>query len=259
MPSGYSPITELHPGRPADEREFRVLDPDSLTMGTLARELELQRRPSWLLRRFMNALERQRQARGLGWSRPWNKVDLTVFRTHTHEFPADAEYFAPLAPVLTRVLASVPEPFAAFARDLFADPARMAFTFYHNRDTAGARFEGLTLSFGRRVRGDASKRDRLDLMLEDRCVDGRTDGHVDLLRVYVCPWAEFQHGRRHHLFTAADRPADLDADVHTLYRAALAGYAAWRDRPERQWQHWSQRYIDYFGPRRFIPAGTAFD
>lgn len=235
------------------------LDPDSLSMGTLARELALQRRPSWLLCKFMSALERQRQSRGMGWSRPWNKTDLTIFRTHTHELPADAAYFAAAETVLQSVLASVPEPYASFARELWADPARMAFTFYHNRETDGARFEGLTISFGRRVRGDASKRDRVDLILEDRCVDGRVDGQVDLLRVYVCPWSEFQHERRHHLFAAGDLPAALAAEVQSLHQTALERYAVWREQPARQWQHWSQRYIDYFGPRRFIPMDTSFD
>lgn len=260
MFSGYSMISELPAVAPATPVEaVPVPDPDALSMGTLARELELQERPPWLLCQFMNALERKRQAQGLGWSRPWNKVDLTIFRTHTLDVAADAAHLAGVAPLLAHVLAGAPAPYADFARALLADPARMAFAFYHNRDTAGAQFEGVTLSFGRRVAGDVSKRDRVDVILEDRrAPDGRVDGQIDLLRVYVCPWSEFRRDRRHHLVQCGAFPPALRADAQALFDASLRGYHAWKDDAGRQWKHWSQRYIDYFGARKFIPAGTSF-
>lgn len=48
----------------------------------------------------------------------------------------------------------------------------MAFTFYHNHWLGEDRFEGLTLSLGRKVPGDKTKRDRPDPILEDKLAGG---------------------------------------------------------------------------------------
>ncbi len=242
---------------PLDEQS---LNPDELSLSTLMRELSLQQRPSWLLRMLMNALESKRQSRGMGWSRPWNKTGLNVFRTHLQNPTLDAAYLALLEPVLKQLLASVSDAYAAFARELLADPKRMSFTFYHNRQEGDRQYEGLTLSIGRKVEADPSKRDRLDLILEDLRVDGRVDGKVDRLRLYICPWIGFAPPSfKHHLTDFDGIPAHLETNTQELYHEAVRFYHQWKNEPARQWSHWSANYIDYFGPRSFIPIGTSFN
>ncbi len=232
---------------------------DDLSVPALVRELNLQQRPSWVLSLLMNALERKRRARGLGWSRPWNKEGMTIFRTHSHEGFADGDYFGPVEAFLERVWDGAPRRYAEFGRDLLADPMRMGFTFYHNRTAAdGTQYEGLTISLGRRVPEDRSKRDRLDLVLEDARVGGTVDGRVDQVRVYVCPWSLYGEGREFHLWESRNLPTGELAGLQPLYESCVAKYHEWKGEPDRQWDHWSARYIDYFGPRQFIPRRSAF-
>jgi hypothetical protein len=233
------------------------VDPEQLSLNTLMREINLRERPSWLLRVLMNALEKKRQARGLGWSRPWNKIGMTIFRTHRHVIASDA---AVLHGAMEAIRDFAPEPLLtrSFIEDLFIDPEAMAFTFYHNRESGGAQYEGLTVSFGRHVPEDRSKRDRIDLILEDRRVDGRVDGHVDLVRVIVCPWSTYGVDRDHQRFEQCEFTDDERVRFDALYRDCIRTYHAWKEDESRQWSHWSASFIDYFGPRTFIPVGTSF-
>lgn len=240
---------------PLDADSLRVED---LSLPALMRELNLQQRPNWLLRKIMNALEQQRQGKGLGWSRAWNKYGLNVFRTHVQNQRDDPDYFAPVTPLLTHLLPLVPANYQSFVNELLADPALMVFTFYHNHASADAQYEGLTLSFGRKVVGDPSKRDRLDLILEDRRLDGRVDGRLDRVRLYVCPWSEYQHEKTHFSLELGDPAADTLVPAQALYESCVRHYHAWKGDEGRQWSHWSARYIDYFGPRSFIPVGSSF-
>ncbi len=240
------------------------LDAESLAIGELSlpalmRELNLQQRPNWFLRKLMNALEQKRQAKGLGWSRAWNKHGLNVFRTHLQNIRRDPEYFAPVAPLLAQLLPLVPPAYQGFATELLADHrALMVFTFYHNHDSADGQHEGLTLSFGRKVATDLSKRDRLDLILEDRRVDGRVDGRIDRVRLYVCPWAEYRRAKAHFSMVQNEPSPGVHAPAQELYESCVRHYHSWKSDETRQWSHWSARYIDYFGPRSFIPVGSSF-
>lgn len=227
-------------------------------MPALMRELTLQKKPAWLLRKLMNALEQKRQAQGLGWSRAWNKYGLTVFRTHM-EPAGGAGELALVAPLLQHVLASAPAHYRDFVNDLLGDPGRMLFTFFHNHTTdSGRQYEGLTLSLGRKVASDHSKRDRLDIILEDERRNGGVDGIVDRLRVYVCPWSTFGTDRTFHLSDTVNLTGNAQGLAQGLFESAVEQYNQGKSDDSRQWQHWSSRYIDYFGPRGFIPQGSSF-
>jgi hypothetical protein len=234
------------------------IDIEELSLPALVRELNLQQRPNWVLRRIMNVLEAKRQAKGLGWSRAWNKSGLNVFRTHVQRIAGDPAYFAPVVPVLERLLPGAGSGYQSFARGLLADPALMAFTFYHNHDGGGAQHEGLTLSFGRRIEGEASRRDRLDLILEDRRQCGRVDGRIDRIRFFICPWTEYQNRKDHYSLEMTEIDPTTLGLAQELYQSCVAHYHAWKCDEGRQWSHWSARYIEYFGPRAFIPVGTSF-
>ena len=240
-----------------------TLDPESLhaeslSLPALTREHSLRHRPNWLLRKLLNALEEQREIKGLGWSRAWNKYELNIFRTHLQDPIQDPDYFTPLLPLLDQILPAAPLAYQQFAADLLTDPSLIVFTFYHNHRTPEAQHEGLTLSFGRAIPGDPSKHDRLDVILEDRRIDGRVDGQIDRFRIYVCPWSEYQNNHTHFALELQDFTMNTFAPAQALYESCVRYYHLWKGEESRQWSHWSARYIDYYGPRSFIPAGTSF-
>jgi len=232
---------------------------EQLSMPALMRELNLQKKPSWLLVKLMNSLEQKRQAQGLGWSRAWNKYGLTVFRTHIRRSEVDAVLGAPVVSVLEHCLAAAPAHYRTFVTELLNDPNLMSFTFFHNNTMDdGRQYEGLTLSFGRRVNADRSKRDRLDIILEDERKNGRVDGIVDRIRIYVCPWSMYGKTRAFHLCEYADLAAEEVPMAQDLFRCGVESYHRGKADESQQWSHWSVRYIDYFGPRGFIPEGSSF-
>ncbi len=213
---------------------------ETLDAAALTREIVRRKRPPAILRGLMTALEGIRQAQGLGWSRPWNKYGMTVFSSHVLDPQVDRD-------VVDAARVLVGED--AFAKGLLDDPALMMFAFYHDRVVGDVQFEGLTLSFGRRLPKDRTRRDRVDIVLEDRWEDGNVDGHVDLARVYINPWSEWK--------TRAVDLREVDAArLQPLYSDSIAHFQSWKSIPERQWSHWSTEYIDYFGPRTSIPAGS---
>ncbi len=240
---------------PALDLEAGSLDPSALSMGALMREIELSRRPPALLRTMMAVLERQRQSRRLGWSRPWNKTGMNIFRTHIHDSAADAGYLGLWRAAIDPLVAGLPPSYLGFLEGLWTDPARMAFTFYHNRVEGGESYEGFTLSLGRKVPEDKSKRDRVDILVEDQRIHGRVDNRPDRLRIILNPYSEWARD----LKPEADLRGDaISAGAVAAYSAGAEFYRRHREDPARQWDHWSSRYIGYFGPRSFIPHGSAF-
>lgn len=235
----------------------RSLRPEDLTIGTLTRELNLSNRPPWILRKMMSALEAKRIEKRLGWSRPWNKQGMTIFRSHAVRWREDAALRGRAQAAWAEAAGRVPAPYAAFASGLLEDPGLMAFAFYHNRSGEDGEYEGFTLSLGRRCREDRSKRDRLDFVLEDLRIGGVVDGAADGARIYVNPWEMYRSGEFHVERIAPGSGAGVQSA--RLYRTGVECYRQWKDEPSRQWEHWSARYIDYFGPRGFIPPGTSFD
>ncbi len=234
------------------------INPEDLSMGTLQRELNLQKKPPIVLAKLMNLLEAKRQRKGLGWSRAWNKYGLNVFRAHIHDFNEDRDYFDGVKNILEHLGQEIPPDYRDFVKDLQADPLRMAFTFYHNNWSENEQYEGLTISMGRKLPDDRTKRDRIDMILEDRRVDGKVDGKVDRIRIYICPWDRYKNDKAHFLYESKDL-GEREFDIaQALYGTCLEKYQAWKDIEERQWSHWSVKYIDYFGPRVFIPQGTSF-
>jgi hypothetical protein len=244
------------PVLPLDDASLQA---EHLSMPALMRELNLQKKPFRLLVKLMNALEKKRQSQGLGWSRAWNKYGLTVFRTHTQHVDHAKADRARLMPLLALFLADAPAEYREFVDGVLNDPTRMSFTFYHNNTTAdGRQYEGLTLSLGRRVPADTTKRDRLDIIIEDERRDGQVDGRVDRLRIYVCPWSTYGHDRIFHLCERSDLTGEQQRVAQDLFQHGVDTYNRDKSDESRQWSHWSVRYIDYFGPRTFIPQGSSF-
>jgi len=236
--------------------DTKSVQPEELSLDALMHEISLQKRPNKVLRKMMTALEGKRQKKGFGWSRAWNKYGMNNFRAHTCDIKNDLVYLKPAVELLKNNSSSLPVESSEFVDDLLGDPRLMVFTFYHNAEYDGVQYEGVTLSFGRKIVDDKTKRDRIDIVLEDKRVNGEVDGKVDRVRIYTCPWSKYAQKEFH--LEERELTENGDGEMQALYEHAVSYYHRWKTEEERLWNHWSIRYIEYFGPRSFIPVGSSF-
>jgi hypothetical protein len=142
------------------------------TYNTAVQALSRKSRPPAILRFIMQALEKYRQNRKMGWSRPWNKYGIMTFQSFKLDFSeADDSIESALIDgaesVVDAECPDMPSDAGAFIRDLLSVENRsdlMGFVFIHEFTENDQRFEGVTLSFGR-VK-DKRFRDRFDLIFE---------------------------------------------------------------------------------------------
>ncbi len=198
--------------------------------------------PNKIMRFLMNALESYRQSRKLGWSRPWNKYDLTVFQTFKLRPAEDKELLGRISNLLENDVA-MPSSAKNFAEDLLADEKHlMGFLFMHDYLQDGQLYEGVTVSLGR-VK-DKRFRDRIDLIFESPVSEGCSQG-FSRIRVYIDPYM----GAKEPLwsYTVSEK---LSARACHLFDE-LTNYSwSWAEQEERIWNHWTSDYIDYFAPRK---------
>jgi hypothetical protein len=247
--------TRTAPGTERLELDAGSLDPAELSMGALTREINLRVKPNALLRMMMGSLEKKRQAKKLGWSRPWNKTGMTVFRSDRFDLASETDLARAWGNGLLDASAGMPREYRDFVLDLWDDASRMAFAFYHNQSESGREYEGLTLSLGRKIPDDKSKRDRIDIVFGDLRRAGAVDRIPDWVRIYVNPFSAWKSGE---MWSISLKGGDIPEPLLGLYGMALDAYRRNGEMPDRQWNHWAFRYIDYFGPRTFIPRGSAF-
>jgi len=214
------------------------------------RTLSSQDRPPAILRFLMSAFESYRQARKIGWSRPWNKYGINTFLSFKLGFPKDGDLVDRARAVLTAECADMSEDAKTFVDELFADDALMGFVFLQEFAEDGQRFESITLSFGRKTQ--RRYRDRVDLILEAP-VKGSTAEDFSRLRVYVDPYA----GQKEPLWQALIDDVS-GAAASELFAHLCALSTPWGNDPARIWDHWTSRYIDYFGPRQWSLDASHF-
>lgn len=207
-------------------------------------------KPHRVLRLLMNALESYRQSRKLGWSRPWNKVNLMNFQSFRLDREQDRSLFELAADVLIHDGADMPQSAKSFADDLLNSPQLMAFVFVHEYEDNGRLYEGATLSLGRV--NNKKYRDRIDLIVEAPVVEGITQG-LSRLRVFVDPYS----GDKAPLWTLVQTD-ELSAATRRLFQRLSEISNQWASRPEKHWHHWTSDYIDYFGARRHPVKRSCF-
>ncbi|MBT3701226.1 MAG: hypothetical protein HOE62_09505 [Alphaproteobacteria bacterium] len=212
--------------------------------------LNKQSRPPVVLRLLMSAFEAYRQSRRIGWSRPWNKYGINTFQSFRLAFPADDNLIDLARAVLDSECADIPEDADSFIQDLLSGDDLMGFVFVHEFEEGSKRFEGATLSFGRKTQ--RRYRDRLDLIVEAP-VEGAGIGEMSRLRVFVDPY----RGVKPPLWQTSVNAAK-SASVKTLYEELGKLSHAWAGDTDKLWDHWTSRYIDYFGPRRWPLGNTPF-
>ena len=212
-------------------------------------ELSQAKRPPAFLRKLMNLLESYRQYRKLGWSRPQNKYGMTVFRS----FALDMELDRPLLRQVASTFAEAwPDAASrAFVAELAEDPRALAFFFFHDHKDEGRNFEGVTISLGRIVPSAPRHRDRFDLILESEILDGRAAG-ISRVRVFIDPFER-------PLTPCVALETEETASFEALWRFAGGAFETWEAEGSRAWLHWTQRYIDYFGPRTLEVTSSHFE
>jgi hypothetical protein len=115
----------------------------------------------------------------------------------------------------------------------------------------------VTISLGRKVLDDVSKRDRFDIILEDKRENMYVDGHLDRVRYFINPW--FDHRFERHFFhEIRGQEIAKTPGIQKLYDKSCQSYVDGKDDVSQQFEHWSIRYIDYFGARTWIPKGSRF-
>lgn len=229
---------------------------DKYTINTLDEYSEVRKilsnkqKPHAVMRMLMNALESYRQSRKLGWSRPWNKYDLTVFQSFKINSERD-QALLQLAGVLLKEELPMPSSARNFVHELLADQQHlMGFIFVHEYRQDGQIFEGATLSLGRIH--NKKFRDRIDLILESPIEDNRSTGFARM-RVYIDPYT----GIKEPLWNSVV-PGTLSDRAVRLFHALSDISWQWAEDKEKQWDHWTSAYIDYFAERKNLPDRAYF-
>jgi hypothetical protein len=199
----------------------------------------------------MRAFEAYRAARKMGWSRPWNKYDLINFQSFRLRPREDRGLIDLARRVVLDEFRPLPDEASAYLDDLLPDQELMGFVFCHEYRREGRLWEGATLSLGRKVEG--RYRDRLDIILESELRDGESQG-LGRVRIYLDPY-QGKPGPPRWEMTREDR---LGEACHALFAELSEISWTWFDDAERRWDHWTSRYIDYFGERQHAPRHSYF-
>jgi hypothetical protein len=212
--------------------------------------LSKKEKPHKVMCLLMNALESYRQARKLGWSRPWNKYDLTVFQSFKINFERDQSIISLASDLLKNDL-SMPTSARYFVNELLADQEHlMGFIFVHDYQQAGQTYEGVTLSLGRIH--DKKFRDRVDIILESPLQDGHSAG-LSRIRLYVDPYT----GIKEPLWSSVVEKNIPDAAVRLFHDLSDVSWQ-WSEDAQKHWNHWTSTYISYFGERKLSPDQAYF-
>jgi hypothetical protein len=99
------------------------------------------------------------------------------------------------------------------------------------------------------VPGNRRFRDRIDLILDVPIVE-RQVTKLGRMRLFVDPFEEHSPSE-----LSCDQ---ISADAHSLLNAIAEFYCEHRYQAELVWDHWTQDYIDYFGPRLQAVQKTRF-
>ncbi len=212
------------------------------------RALSKRSRPPRFLRLLMQGLEAYRQSRRMGWSRKHNKYGVRTFATFKMG-PRMEPFLSPMEELSRLVFPQLDPSRRKFLDELMKSKDLMGFLFFQEMEQNGDRFESVTLSIGRVVPGNKRFRDRVDLILDAPIVDQEVAA-LSRVRLYVDPFVE--HSPSELVST------DIPVEAHILLSDLSDFYRKNRDDAALAWDHWTQDYIDYFGPRLQAVRKTRF-
>ncbi|KAB8029048.1 hypothetical protein [Fluviispira multicolorata] len=217
--------------------------------------LTIKKLPNYILLSLMQIFEDYRSKRKIGWSRPWNKYNLCTFQSYRWDIRIDNDIFSLLRIILLQNIHFFDENSEFFIRDILNDPRAQGFLFFHDHKENIKDYEGMTLSFGRFSTLNKRFRDRIDIILESQIINRTSTQKLDSIKIYVDP---------HNGDTKLPQVLKLDKSflkthIHlkNLFEILIKKYHIW-EHTEREWYHWSQKFVPYFGERNSIPINTLF-
>jgi len=229
------------------------IDDESSYQQTLS-ILSKQNRRSRILCMLMNMLESYRQKRKMGWSRPWNKYGLTTFQSFRLDAKQDRA-LAEQALVCLKSFHDAPQQAFDFTHQLLTSPKHlMGFLFFSEYVEDGQQYETATLSFGRKVSVNARFRDRFDIIF-DAPLHNNEPQALSRVRLYVDP---YEQDEKEPLWSIVLNEKDIPEELSKLFASVCALSWQWQSKEEKHWNHWTSRYIDYFGERSVLPAYSHF-
>ncbi|MDH5182610.1 MAG: hypothetical protein OEX12_01850 [Gammaproteobacteria bacterium] len=205
--------------------------------------LSQAKQPATILKLMMRGFEAYRAARKMGWSRPWNKYDLVNFQSLRIKPEQDHALIQQGLQLIDNEFTDIPPEARDFVHALTSDMNLMGFIFCHEFQQDGRRWEGATLSLGRK--NNRRYRDRFDIILESEIIDAKSTG-LSRIRVYVDPYT----GKPAPPLWQAESTPQTDI-TSKLFNVLSEASWTWSVQTDRIWDHWTSRYIDYFGPRHF--------
>lgn len=222
----------------------------------LIRTIEEGKKPSKLLVYLMTKLEGYRQKRKMGWSRPQNKYGLNVFKSFYLLSDKDEKIFDGVRNLLNKEVIEHSLN-SDFIGEVLSDENLMGFVFCHDFKSEGKVFEGFTLSLGRKSKVSKRFRDRIDLIFESE-VKGEISTGFNRIRVYVDPFIEPIASNSCEYFELTGNKV---APYEDFFAACINDINSWNEGCDeaRPWEHWTARYIDYFGPRVSIIKQSIFN
>ncbi|MDX8383929.1 MAG: hypothetical protein R8M45_07595 [Ghiorsea sp.] len=216
--------------------------------------LSKQNKPSKILCMLMNMLESYRQSKKMGWSRAWNKYGLITFQSFKLDSQKDC-FLSEQALACLATLQDAPKDVVNFTHQLLTDSERlMGFLFFSEYVEDGQRYETVTLSFGRKVQGNARFRDRFDMVFDAAVIDGKPQA-LTRIRVYIDP---YRQGEKEPLWITTLTDEAIPEAVNDLFVQLCQLSWLWQSEEDRHWDHWTSRYIDYFGERTLLPECSHF-
>ncbi|TPV93547.1 MAG: hypothetical protein B7733_19920 [Myxococcales bacterium FL481] len=211
-------------------------------------KISARREPPRVMRFLVNAFERYRQRRKIGWSRPWNKAGTVIYhsfrlnRANSEALVSGVREF--VEPVVPRSSDAT-----AFVSELLDASDLMVFVFLSHVEQDGHRFERATIGLGRVHAHAPRHRDRIDIDL-DAAVHGGRGGSLSRARVFVDP---YRPDHPEPLFACTCPPTP---EARALFERVVADCDQWR-RGGQTWQHWTADYLDYFGAPKWGLVGSA--
>ena len=219
----------------------------------IRKALSQQKLPGKILRLLMQTFEAYRSKRKIGWSRPWNKVNLVNFQSFRLRFPKHENLIKQALEVLADERDALSDDTIVFAKDLLHDKSLMGFIFIHEFVDNDQLYEGATLSFGRVA--NKRFRDRLDFIVESKIVGNRSKGFTRL-RIYADPHIENSIVRQ-PLQAYIKENSGKNASL-SLFNILSEVSWGWAKDETLHWNHWTSNYIDYFGTRTFLLSESFF-
>jgi hypothetical protein len=247
------PILESRLFRVDNGRMSKPQITDETSYQKTLNSLNKQDRPPRILCFLMNILESYRQARKMGWSRPWNKYGLRTFQSFKLHATNDISLLQNSEQALQH-LPGVSKDALIFTQNILHNQKRlMGFLFVSEYTENGQHYESATLSLGCKVKDNPRARERFDIIFDCPIINGQVQ-ILSRIRLYIDPYRE---GEKEPLYQSA-----IDGPFHSqlalLFEQLCDCSWQWHDQSSKLWNHWTSNYIDYFGTRQINTSASHF-